>query len=185
LPIAPSEEAPVESSQQEQLTELGRVSAAQEAQLQLIALERVPSELPFRRCARILKRFKSGCPTARSCFITSRPRGHVHAFAVAKDRYAYFTMPQPAKVKADVGELLRQMGHHDRSQPVAIDDLKANGWKPAAQRLLGQLTNNAKAENGPIIGKLVHRSDGVLWYLPFEALPGRVGRAGIPASDQV
>ncbi|HMC11350.1 MAG TPA: CHAT domain-containing protein, partial [Pirellulaceae bacterium] len=101
-------------------------------------------------------------------FATSR---NIHAFALAKDRYAYFTTSQLGKVKADVAELLRQMGHHDRSQPVAIDDLKANGWRPAAQRLLSQLTNDAKAEEWAKYRELVIVPDGILWYLPFETLP--------------
>jgi CHAT domain-containing protein len=63
------------------------------------------------------------------------------------------------------------MGHHDRTQPVPIDDLKANGWRPAAQRLLAQLTNDAKAEEWAKYRELVIVPDGVLWYLPFETLP--------------
>jgi hypothetical protein len=102
-------------------------------------------------------------------FATSR---NLHAFALAKNSYAYFTTAQPAKVKADVAEMLRLMGHHDRSQPVAIDDLRANGWRPAAQRLLSQLTNDAKPQEWTKYRELVIVPDGVLWYLPFEALPG-------------
>lgn len=183
LPIAPSAEAEIKQ-QQEQLAELGRVSAAQEAQLQLIALERVPSELafpPLRDTKEIQQRLPEGT-IVFYYFATSR---HVHAFAVAKDRYAYFTMPQPAKVKADVGELLRQMGHHDRSQPVAVDDLKANGWKPAAQRLLSQLTNHAKAEEWSKYRELVIVPDGVLWYLPFEALPAPGDQGASPLLTQL
>src|SRR6185436_15876786 len=133
LPIAPTDESQ-SRQQQEQLAELAKVSAQQEAQLQLMALERVPSEIafpPLRETKEIQERLPDGT-IVFYYFATSR---NVYAFALAKDRYAYFTMPQPAKVKADVSELLRHMGHFDRSQPVNIDDLKANGWKPAAQRL--------------------------------------------------
>jgi len=63
------------------------------------------------------------------------------------------------------------MGLHDRSQPVAIDDLKANGWRGAGQRLLAQLTNDAKPDEWSKYRELVIVPDGVLWYLPFEALP--------------
>ena len=104
-------------------------------------------------------------------FVTSR---NVHAFAMAKDRYAFFTLSQPAKVKADMAELLKQMGLHDRSQPVAIDDLKANGWRSAGQRLLAQLTNDAKPDEWSKYRELVIVPDGVLWYLPFLLLPNNV-----------
>jgi CHAT domain-containing protein len=100
-------------------------------------------------------------------FATSRS---VHAFAIGKDRYAYFALPQPAKVKADVSELLKQLGNHDRTQPVSTDDLKSQSWRPIAQRLLGQLTNEAKADEWDKCRELVIVPDGVLWYLPFESL---------------
>ncbi len=182
LPIAPTDEAQAKQ-QREQLDELGRVSAAQEALLQLIALERVPSELAFPPL-RNTKEIQELLPDGTIVFYYFATSRNVHAFALAKDRYAYFAMPQPAKVKADVSELLRQMGHYDRSQPVNIDDLKANGWKPAAQRLLGQLTNDAKAEEWATYRELVIVPDGVLWYLPFEALPAPSGSRGDTASDQ-
>jgi tetratricopeptide (TPR) repeat protein len=182
LPIAPTDETQIKQ-QREQLDELGRVSAAQEALLQLIALERVPSEMafpPLRDTKEIQERLPDGT-IVFYYFATSRS---VHAFALARDRYAYFALPQPAKVKADVSELLRKMGHYDRSQPVNIDDLKANGWKPAAQRLLGQLTNDANAEEWRTYRELVIVPDGVLWYLPFETLPAPSELRGNIASDQ-
>src|SRR5262245_36734119 len=169
LPLAPTEEPQVKQ-QQEHFADLARVSASQEALLQLIALERVPSELafpPLRDTKEIQQQLPDGT-IVFYYFVTSR---NVHAFALAKDRYAFFTIPQPAKVKADMTELLKQMGLHDRSQPVAIDDLKAAGWRTAGQRLLSQLTNDAKAEEWSKYHELVVVPDGVLWYLPFEALP--------------
>src|SRR4029079_3000554 len=103
--------------QQDQLAELGKVSAQQEAQLQLIALERVPSEIafpPLRETKEIQERLPNGT-IVFYYFATSR---NVYAFAIAQDRYAAFTMPQPAKVKQETIELLKGMGHHDRNQPV-------------------------------------------------------------------
>ncbi len=169
LPMSPAEEAQIKQ-QQEHFAELTRVSAAQEALLQLIALERVPSEIafpPLRETKDIQQQLPDGT-IVFYYFVTSR---NVHAFAIAKDHYAFFSLPQPAKVKADMAELLKQMGLHDRSQPVAIEDLKANGWRAAGQRLLAQLTNDAKPQEWSKYRELVIVPDGVFWYLPFEALP--------------
>jgi tetratricopeptide (TPR) repeat protein len=169
LPIAPTDENQIKQ-QQDQLAELGKVSAQQEAQLQLMALERVPSEIafpPLRETKEIQERLSDGT-IVFYYFVTSR---NMYAFAIAQDRYAAFTVQQTGKIKQDVVEVLKGMGHHDRNQPVAIEDLKANGWKPAAQRLLAQLTNDAKAEEWTKYRELVIVPDGVLWYLPFEALP--------------
>jgi tetratricopeptide (TPR) repeat protein len=183
LPIAPTEEAQIKQ-QQELFADLARVSAAQEALLQLIAIERVPSELafpPLRDTKEVQQQLPDGT-IVFYYFVTSR---NVHAFALAKDRYAFFTVPQPAKVKADMAELLKQMGLHDRSQPVAIEDLKANGWRAAGQRLLAQLTNDAKPEEWTKYHELVIVPDGVLWYLPFEALPLPGDAGGKPLLTQL
>ncbi len=182
LPIAPTDENQVKQ-QQEQLAELGKVSAQQEAQLQLIALERVPSEMafpPLRETKEIQERLPDGT-IVFYYFATSR---NLYAFAIAQDRYAAFTMQQPGKVKQDVIELLRGMGLHDRNQPVAVEDLRANVWKPAGQRLISQLTNNAKAEEWTKYRELVIVPDGVLWYLPFEALPAPSVSRGDAASER-
>lgn len=183
LPVMPSDEAEVKQHQQ-QLAELGRVSAAQEAMLQMIALERVPTELAFPPL-RDTKQIQEKLPDGTIVFYYFATSRNVHAFALAKDRLAYFTMPQPAKVKSDVAELLRLMGHHDRSQPVAIDELKANGWKPAAQRLIGALTNDAKPAEWSYFRELVVVPDGVLWYLPFETLPTPGDTSGSPLLMQM
>jgi hypothetical protein len=182
LPIAPTDENQLKQ-QQEQLAELGKVSAQQEAQLQVIALERVPSELafpPLRETKEIQQRLPDGT-LVFYYFVTSR---NVYAFALAQDRYAAFTVSQPGKVKQDMVELLKGMGLHDRNQPVAIEDLKANGWKPAAQRLLAQLTNDAKSEEWTKYRELVIVPDGVLWYLPFEALPAPTWSRGDTAGER-
>jgi len=77
------------------------------------------------------------------------------------------------------------MGHHDRSQPVTMDELKSNGWKAPAQRLLSQLTNDAKAEEWTKYRELVIVPDGVLWYLPFEALPAPSEQGSVPLLMQL
>src|SRR6185369_12855175 len=62
LPIAPTDENQIKQ-QQEQLTELSKLSAQQESQLQLMALERVPSELafpPLRETKEIQERLPEG-----------------------------------------------------------------------------------------------------------------------------
>jgi len=183
LPIAPADELQAKQ-QQELFAELTRVTTAQEAHVQLMALERVPSELafpPLRDTKEIQQQLSEGT-IVFYYFVTSR---NVHAFALAKDRYAFFTISQPAKVKADLAELLKHMGLHDRSQPVAIDDLKANGWRGAGQRLLSQLTNDAKPEEWSKYRELVIVPDGVLWYVPFEALPVPGDSGGKPLLTQL
>ena len=110
FPIAPTDE-PQTKQQQDLLAELTRVSAAQEALLQLIALERVASELafpPLRDTKEIQQQLPEGT-IVFYYFVTSR---NVHAFALAKDKYAFFTVSQPAPRTPEAllaCEALRQM----------------------------------------------------------------------------
>jgi hypothetical protein len=168
LPAAPANE---EAKQQQQLlAELARLSAAQEAALQLISLDRMPSEFAFPPL-RETKEIQQQLPDGTLVFAYLATSRSVYGFALSRDRYGYFKLPQPAKVKADVAEMLRLMGHADRTQPVSASDLAANGWHAAAERLVKQLTDNAKPEEWSKYEEVVIVPDGVLWYLPFEALP--------------
>jgi hypothetical protein len=183
LPIAPTDDA--QSRQQnELLAELTKISAAQESLLQMMAIERVPSEFAFPPL-RDTKEIQQQLPGGTIVFYYLATSRNVYAFVVAKDRYGFFTLSQPAKAKTDVGELLRQMGHHDRTQPVAAEDLKTSGWRSAAQRLLGQLTNDAKPDEWSKYRELVIVPDGVLWYLPFEALPAPLENGNKPLLAQL
>jgi hypothetical protein len=106
---------------------------------------------------------------------------NVHAFALTRDRYGHFIVSQPAKVKADVAELLRGLGLVDRTQAVDSEDLANEEWKKTAERLARQLTNDTKPDDWAKYKELVIVPDGVLWYLPFEVLqvPAAEGKEAI------
>jgi len=169
LPLTGGDEAQVRR-QQECFLELGKVVTAQESLLQRMAVERVPAELAFppRLEARQLREQLPDGTLARVYLATSR---NVHAFALAKDRYAHFVVSQPAKAKADVADFLRACGQHDRVQPVPLEDLKSKAWQTAAERVASSLFGETKAEEWAKYREVVIVPDGVLWYVPFEALP--------------
>ena len=178
LPLAPEDDA--EKKQQASLlAELGKVSAAQEAILQLIALERVPSEFAFPPL-RDTKELQQQLPEGTLVFYYLATSQNVHAFAMSRQRYGYFTVAQPGKVKTGVGEMLKSLGHYDRTQPVDAADLREETWRASAERLLGELTNQTKPAEWASYKELVIVPDAVLWYLPFEALPVKVGEGTAP-----
>jgi hypothetical protein len=178
LPLVPEDEAEKEQ-QASLLAELGKISAAQEAILQLIALERVPSEFAFPPL-RDTKELQQQLPVGTLVFYYLATSQNVHAFAMTRQRYGYFTVAQPGKVKTDVGEMLKSLGHYDRTQPVDAANLRDEAWRTPADRLLGQLTNQTKPEEWANYKELVIVPDGVLWYLPFEALPVKAGETTNP-----
>ena len=134
FPLAP-EGADQIKKQAGLLADLAQTSGAQEVLLQLIALERAPAEVvfpPLRETKDIQKQIPDG--TLLFAYLaTSR---NVHGFAMSKERYGHFVVAQPTKVRADVAEMLKGMGHYDRTQPVTTEDLAAGAWKAPADRLL-------------------------------------------------
>jgi tetratricopeptide (TPR) repeat protein len=183
LPLVPTEDA--DQKQQAALfADLAKASAAQESLIQIIALERAPSEFAFPPL-RDTKELQAQIPEGTLVFYYLATSRNVHAFAISNQRYGYFTVAQPAKVRADIADMLKSMGHHDRTQPVDAADLADEKWKMPAERLLGQLTNNTKPEEWGRYKELVLVPDSVLWYLPFEALPVKVGEATSPLLSQV
>ncbi len=66
--------------------------------------------------------------------------------------------------------MLREMGQYDRNQPVSMKELTSTAWKDTAASILKDLTANAAADAWDEIEELVIVPDGLLWYVPFEAL---------------
>jgi tetratricopeptide (TPR) repeat protein len=175
LPLVPDNDAD-RKKQTVLCAELAKVSTAQEVILQQMALRRDPSDLSFPPIAEfkdIQQKLQPG-QLVLSYLATSQS---VHGFAVSKDNYGHFRVADPARVKSDIVEMLRSLGLHDRNQPLDAKDLKAVEWKVPAAALLGQLTNQMKPEDWSHYKELVVVPDGVLWYLPFEALQLR-GKEG-------
>ncbi len=178
LPLAPTEDAD-KKKQTQLLASVAKLSAEQEVLLNLMSLERVPAEFAFPPLM-ATKDIQARIPNGTLIFTYLATTSNVHAFALTKDRYGHFVVAQPAKVKADVGEVLRGIGHFDRNQPVDGEALKKEEWKLAAGRLLKQLTNDTKPEDWAKYTELVVIPDGVLWYLPFEILQVPAGGTSEP-----
>lgn len=154
---------------------LARSCAAQETLLHQIALRREPSEFVFPPLVET-KEIQRALPEGTLVIAYIATAQSVHAFALGRENYAWFKIATPGKVRTDVVDLLRQMGHIDRNQPVGADDLTSEKWKEPASRLLAQLSNNTKPEEWAKYKELVVVPDSVLWYVPFEALQ-------IPSAD--
>ena len=176
LPLVPEKDAD-RKKQAALCAELAKVSTTQEVILQQMALRRDPSDFSFPPLVEF-KDMQQKLPPGQlilSYLVTSQS---VHAFAISKENYGHFRVADPAKVKVEIMEMLRAMGLYDRNQPLDAKDLKAEEWKIPAALLLGELTNQMPPADWAKYKELVVVPDGVLWYLPFEALqlPGKEGK---------
>ena len=178
LPLLPTAEAEVKR-QGDLFAELAKASQALEGMLAAMALDRVASEMvfpPLRSAKEIRKELPDGT-LVLNYLVTSR---NIHVFAISNARYSNFAVAQSGKLKNDIIELLRQLGLHDRNQPVAIDELKPNAWQLPARRLFTQLSSGIPAADWASHTEIVIIPDGPLWYLPFEALMLPAEQGGIP-----
>ena len=67
-------------------------------------------------------------------------------------------------------ELLREMGNYEQNRELALKDLADAKWKQSARKMLDMLLKGSPADFTQPFDELVIVPDGVLWYLPFEAL---------------
>jgi CHAT domain-containing protein len=91
----------------------------------------------------------------------------------------------PARIRANLQKLLRELGQYDRNQPIGIKELAATAWKETAAELLDQLTGSAPATAWDEFDELILVPDGPLWYLPFEALQIRQGDQYVSLIEKV
>ncbi len=165
------------------LGQLAGLSAEQEAILRQMALRREPAGLvfpPLRSVQEIQKAMPEG-HAMLAFFATSR---HLYGFLLNGQKYSYWKVGAPAALSGKTVGLLRAMGHFQQNGEIAVDDLADSQWKKAAADLLKEILKGSKADFTQPFDELVIVPDGVLWYLPFEALQVTINGKSRPLIGQ-
>ncbi|MCA9270322.1 MAG: CHAT domain-containing protein, partial [Planctomycetales bacterium] len=168
LPLSPDDAATL-NQEKKLYDEWAKVSAAQEAMLGDIALRRAPTELAFPQ-VRTMDKIKALTPQRQlvlSFFSTSRGMA---VFLFTNEKFAAWVVEEPKKVADATADLLKQMGHFDGNHPLGREDLASEQWKTPATELLKLLMRNLRPDFWDDFDELVIVPDGLLWYVPFEAL---------------
>ncbi len=127
----------------------------------------------FRRCAPSTTS-RNPCPTNRPrsvFFATSR---HWYGFLLNNDRVTHWRINSPQAVLRQMQTMLRDMGLYGQNHELAIKDLTGAKWKQSAGQVLNMLEKGSLVDLSQPFDELVIVPDGVLWYLPFEALQVKV-----------
>ncbi|HKD38028.1 MAG TPA: CHAT domain-containing protein, partial [Pirellulales bacterium] len=156
--------------QADKLAELGRVSAEQECILREISIGHENAEMLF-----------PPLRTVKDVQITIEPRQFiwtffttgdgVYSWLISKNRSAFWKIDSsPAVLEQKTAALLRAIGNVEGVREFPASQLADEGWRAAARDSFDALTSGSKVNFRAKIDELVIVPDGVLWYLPFEAL---------------
>jgi len=168
LPLAP-QDAETVRRQIVLFTDLGKLSAQQEAILREMAVRRGPADLvfpPLRPTEEIQKALPSG--TAVLAFFAAGNR--LHAFLLNREKSVFWVVKGAPMLEKRVAGLLREMGNSDVNRELTLKDLADTQWRQSARQILDLLLEGSQADFTKRFPELVIVPDGLLWYLPFEAL---------------
>ncbi len=151
------------------LAELDKIASAKEQLLNRIALSREASEFVFPPQTDPTDVQQRLSPEQQVLSFVST-RNSTFAFMLSDSKYSAWKIESPSKVRSQLVKMLRDMGHYDRNQPISSKELANVAWKDSAASILNALTGNAPADAWDDIEELIVVPDGLLWYVPFEAL---------------
>jgi len=168
LPLVAEDQAATKE-QMRQLAELATIGAQQEAILREIAVRREPADMvfpPLRTLADVQKSLP-GKHAVLAFFASGR---RLYGFLLDNERCKFWRVGSPATLVRQMQAMLREMGQYGQNYELAVKELSDVKWKQSAQQVLTTLLKDSPADFSQTFDELVVVPDGVLWYLPFEAL---------------
>lgn len=156
--------------QSEQLTALASASQEQELVLRELAVRREPAEMlfpPLRKTKDIQQALPDG-QVLLAFFATSR---NLYAFLYSREKYAAWHVQSPATLQKQIPNLLREMGNFESNHELTASELAKTNWKTTAAKVMSLLVEHSNVDLAGNFDEIVIVPDGLLWYLPFEALP--------------
>ena len=165
-----AENAEDQQALSDRLSELSQLSQQQEVFLWQIALRREAAEFafpPLYSADQVKQRMSRG-QVVLGFFGTQQG---MFGFALSKEKYSSWPIKSPAEVRKTLVTLLREMGHVDRNSQLPIAKLKEDGWREHASKLAEMLIKPAGPEVWNEVDELIIVPEGLLWLVPFEALP--------------
>lgn len=155
------------------LATLAEISQNQEVILREIAVRREPAEMvfpPLRKTKDIQKNLPDG-HVLLAFFATSR---NLYAFLYSNEKYATWHIHSPAILQKQITTMLREMGNFDANHEVTAAELAKGGWRTSGAKVMSLLLEKSNVDLAGNFEEIAIVPDGLLWYLPFEAL--RVGK---------
>ena len=161
------------------LNQLGLIAAEQEALLRQMAVRRHGANLVFPPL-RTMKEIQKGLPRGHAVLAFLGAGGELHGMLLNSQKHRYWTVKGTVMLPRRIAGLLRELGHYDQNRELTFKELADTSWKQSARQLLDTLLEGSGADFTRQFPELVIVPDGVLWYLPFEALQVSVDKRLYP-----
>jgi len=159
--------------------DLAKVSQTQETFLKGIALQRQPSDLAFPP-RRSMPEIQAGMEPGTIAIIFFDLGKKTYVFVLKNDDYGHWVINSPRTINRKIASLLRSIGNIGSTHAISTEQLADPQWKKAAQGLLKDLTKNNTDSFWRDYKQLIIVPDGLVWYVPFEALQIDVGGRSRP-----
>jgi CHAT domain-containing protein/tetratricopeptide (TPR) repeat protein len=171
MPLVPADQAS-QLQQSKLLEELAVLSMNEEALLREIAVRREPAAMvfpPLRKTKEIL----AGLPKGNAILVFFATSRGLYGFLLGDQRYTFWQVRSANSLTRQAQAVLREMGHFEQNRELTLKELADPKWKQSAQKLLDTLLEGSRADLAQV-EELVIVPDGLLWYVPFEALQHKV-----------
>jgi tetratricopeptide (TPR) repeat protein len=168
MPLVPDDPG-LFRQQSRDLAQLAALSMQQEAILREMAVRREPAELVFPPL-RTTRDIQRSLPSGHALLVFFVARGQLYGFLLNNQKYAYWQIEPLAVLSRQIVSLLRELGHFQPNHELALKELTDKQWQKSARQILELLLKGSQADFSQKFDELVIVPDGVLWYLPFEAL---------------
>lgn len=159
--------------------ELAAASLKQEAVLREIAVRREPAQMVFPPL-RSTKELQENMPAGTALLTFFSAGGDMYGFLINQERYTYWRLKNPSVLAKQIVAVLREMGQFEQNREVTFKELDAPAWRDSAHALLAAILEGSQADLSQSFPELVIVPDGLLWYVPFEALQVQIGDQLLP-----
>jgi CHAT domain-containing protein len=167
-PLAAEDQA-VWKEQSQILGELSSLSEQQEAILRDIALRREPAAMIFPP-QKALSDIKKSLPNGHAILAFFIANRQMYGALMNNTDYSYWKISAPVTLTKQIATLLHETGQYQANHELTLKDLADVKWAQTAAKTLDSLLKGSRGDLSKSFDELIIVPDGLLWYLPFEAL---------------
>ena len=161
--------------QQQLLSDLAGLGLRQELVMHEIALRRDPAVIAFPPL-RTTPEIQRAIPPGHALLIFFATTKNYFGFLYDKARYNNWQVADgAAMIQKRTASLLRDLGNFSKDHELTPKDLVETKWKTDSRDLLDGLLKGSRADFSTKFDELIIVPDGILWYVPFDALDVPVG----------